>query len=181
MRKFIFLILPIVALLILTEAAGIHAQQRPELHRSIFTAFFEDVDEPQSRISLGISHKANPKVISRYTEKKNQTGTYSRTQFNVLICEDGPCEQRWSAAFVYTDEAGKSDTFGLTWKQIVFTGITPSGTIKRELNFCLNGKCKNLEDPKAGNAPGTPQDENIGRYHITWSEASLVITRSDIR
>jgi hypothetical protein len=115
MRKSIFLILPIVALLILTEAAGIRAQDRPELHRSIFTVFFEDVAEPQSRISLGIRHKADPKVISRYAEKKNQTGTYSRTQYNVLLCEASPCEQRWPASFVYTDEAGKSDAFVLTW------------------------------------------------------------------
>jgi hypothetical protein len=179
MKKFIFLILPMAALII-PAAAGIHAQERPVLHRSVFEAFFEDVDEPQSRISLGIRHKADPKVISRYTEKKKQTGTYVRTQFNVLICEDGPCEQQWSAAFVYTDEVGKSDTFGLTWRQIVFSGITPSGTVKRELNFCLNGKCEKLEDPRDGYAFGTPQDVNIGRYHITWSKASLVITRLDV-
>ena len=151
------------------------------MHRSVFEVLFEDVDEPQSRISLGISHKADPKMISRYAEKKKQTGTYLRTQFNVLVCEEGPCEQQWSAAFVYTDEMGKSDTFGLTWKQIVFTAITPSGTIKRELNFCLNGKCEQLEDPKGDNAPGTPQDANIGRYHLTWSKASLLITRSDLK
>lgn len=179
MKKFVFLILPMAALLVFS-AAGTHAQQRPELHRNIFTVFFEDIDEPQSRISLGISHKANPKVISRYTEKKSQTGTYLRTQFNVLVCEEGPCEQQWSSAFVYTDETGKSDTFGLIWKQIVFTAITPSGTIRRELNFCLNGKCEKLEDPKADTAPGTPQDKNIGRYHLRWSKSSLVITRLDI-
>jgi hypothetical protein len=181
MRRSIIFLFPIAALLILVRAAGIHAQERPELRRSIFAAFFEDVDEPQSRISLGISHAANPKVISRYAEKKSQIGTYLRTQFNVLVCENGPCEQQWSAAFVYTDEMGKSDTFGLTWKQIVFSGITPSGTIKRELNLCLNGVCEKLEDPKADTAPGTPQDENIGRYHIRWSKASLAITRSDVR
>jgi hypothetical protein len=71
MRKFTFLILPIVALLILTEAAGIRPQDRLELHRSIFTVFFEDVAEPQSRIRLGIRHKADLKVISRYAEKKS--------------------------------------------------------------------------------------------------------------
>jgi hypothetical protein len=179
MKKFIFLILPMAALVI-PAAAGIHAQERPAAHRSVFEAFFEDVNEPQSRISLGIRHKADPKVISRYTEKKKQTGTYVRTQFNVLVCEEGPCEQQWSAAFVYTDEVGKSDTFGLTWKQIVFSGITPSGTIKRELNFCLNGKCETLEDPKADTAPGRPQDASFGRYHIRWSTSSLVITRLDV-
>jgi hypothetical protein len=179
MRKFIFRILPMAALLILA-AAGIHAQGRSAPHRGVFEAFFEDVDEPQSRISLGITHKEDPKVISRYTEKKNQTGTYVQTQFNVLVCENGPCEQQWSAAFVYTDEMGKNDTLGLTWKQIVFSGITPRGTIKRELNFCVNGKCDKLEDPKGDTAFGTPQEVNIGRYHIRWSASSLGITRLDI-
>lgn len=199
MRKFTFLILPIVALLILTEAAGIRAQDRQESHSSIFTVFFEDVAEPQSRISLGIRHKADPKVISRYAEKKNQTGTYSRTQYNVLLCEASPCEQRWSASFVYTDEAGKSDAFVLTWKQTTFEGITPKGTSKRELLYCLNGDCKSLED--TANAEercvqltpdnhcksyesttdfDTPQTTTMGRYHITWRKSSLVITRSDI-
>jgi hypothetical protein len=179
MRKFTFIILLMTAL-ILFAAAGIHAQGRSAPHRIVFETFFEDVDEPQSRISLGISHKADPKVISRYTEKKNQTGTYVQTQFNVLVCENGPCEQQWSAAFVYTDEIGKSDIFGLIWKQIVFSGITPSGTSKRELNFCVNGKCEKLDDPKGDNAPGTPQEVNIGRYHIRWSAVSLGITRLDI-
>ncbi len=199
MRRFIFLILLIVALLTHPEA-GIHAQERSELHRSIFTAFFKDVDEPQSRISLGISHKADPKVISRYTEKKEQTGTYSRTQYNVLLCEAGPCEQRWSASFVYTDETGKRDDFVLTWQQTVFEGITPKGTSMRELFYCLNGDCKSLEN--AANAEArcveltpdnhcksyestadfdAPQTATMGRYLVTWRRSSLVITRSDIR
>jgi hypothetical protein len=180
MKKYILVILPLAALFLLSETAGIHAQERTDLRNGIFSVYFKDVDEPQSRISLGISHKANPKV-SRYNEKKSQTGTYVRTPFNVLVCENNACEQRWSAAFVYTDETGKNDTFGLTWKQIVFSAITPSGTIRRELNFCVNGQCKKLEDPKAENTLGLPQDENIGRYRVTWSKASLVITRSDIR
>ncbi|HSQ77483.1 MAG TPA: hypothetical protein VLN91_01210, partial [Nitrospirota bacterium] len=185
MRKFIFLILPIVALLMLTGIAGTHAQERPEVRRNIvFTAFFEDVDEPQSRISLGIRHKTDPKVISRYTEKKNQTGVYSRTQYNVLLCEASPCEQRWSASFVYTDEDGKKDTFVLTWIQTIFEGITPKGTSKRELLYCLNGDCKSLENTANAEARclqltpdnhcksyestedfDTPQTATMGRYH----------------
>jgi len=197
MRNFIFLILPIVTLLMFTGTAGIRAQERPEVHRNIvFTAFFEDVDEPQSRISLGISHKTDPKVISRYTEKKNQTGVYSRTQYNVLLCEASPCEQRWSASFVYTDEDGKKDTFVLTWIQTIFEGITPKGTSKRELLYCLNGDCKSLENTANAEARclqltpdnhcksyestadfDTPQTATIGRYHITWRRSTLLITR----
>ncbi|HMD14695.1 MAG TPA: hypothetical protein VKI62_08725 [Bacteroidota bacterium] len=178
MKKLIALFLPIFALLILSDAARVHAQESPALQSSIFTAFFEDVNEPQSRISLGIRHEANPKVITAYTEKKNQKGTYSRTQYNVLHCEAVPCEQMWSASFMYTDEAGKSDTFNLTWKQTVFEGITPTGTSMQELLYCVNRNCKRLK-----NIPDhdTPQAANIGRYQVTWRTSSLVITRSDMK
>ncbi len=196
MRTFIFLVLAICLQLALVETSCLHAQERPGAHRGIFTAFFDDVNEPQSRISLGIRHTADPKAVSHYVEKKNQTGTYSRTQNNVLICEAVPCEPQWSASFVYTDEAGKSDSFTLTWKQVVFEGITPTGTSKRELVYCVNKECTSLED--TANAEGrcvqmtkdylcksyestadldTPKTATLGRYQITWRKASLVISR----
>jgi hypothetical protein len=146
-------------------------EERRELHLAFVKVYFEDVDSQDVRIS----HKANPKVISKFSDKKSQTGTYYRTKKNILLCDAGPCEQHWSTSFTYTDETGKSDSFGLNWKQTVFNGITPSGTSKRELLVCLNGVCKNLED-----AAGAPQAAELGRYHITWSKSSLVIRRSDI-
>ena len=146
-------------------------EERRELHLAFMKVFFEDVDSQDVRIS----HKANPKVISKFSDKKSQTGTYYRTKKNILLCDVGPCEHLWSASFTYTDETGKSDSFGLNWKQTVFNGITPTGTSKRELLVCLNGTCKTLED-----AAAAPQAAELGRYHITWSKSSLVIRRSDI-
>ena len=146
-------------------------EERRELHLAFMKVFFEDVDSQDVRIS----HKANSKVISKFSDKKSQTGTYYRTKKNILLCDAGPCEQLWSVTFNYNDETGKSDSFGLNWKQTVFNGITPSGTSKRELLACLNGSCKNLED-----TAGSPQAAELGRYHITWSKSSLVIRRSDI-
>ncbi len=198
MKKLVFLVIFSIAQLILVETPLMHAQDRQGSSNGILTVFFEDVNEPQSRICLGISHKADPQSVSRYTEKKNQKGTYSRTQNNVLICEAGPCEQQWSASFVFTDKVKKSDSFSLTWKQTVFEGITPTGTSKRELLYCVNGVCKSLED--TANAEGrciemtsnyhcrsyestadldTPKTATIGRYRVTWKKSSLVITRSD--
>ncbi len=201
MKKSFFVILSILGAIVLVQAAGVRpalaarrgkrnetdsakqgetgqAEERRRLHLTIMKVLLEDVDEPQSRVSLGITHKANPKVISRYVEKKHQTGVYMRTQFNVLICESSPCEQVWSAGFVYTDEMGKSDTFGLTWKQTVFDGITPKGTFKREVLYCLNGQCENLEDSNTSDA--SPVVAELGRYQLTWARHSLVIRRSDI-
>jgi PEGA domain-containing protein len=148
-------------------------EERRELHLNIIKVFFEDIAAQEVRIS----HKVNPKVIGKFTEKKAQNGTYYRTKKNVLLCDRGPCEQQWSASFTYTDEAGKSDTFGLTWKQTVFNGITPSGTSKRILLACVSGACETLED-----AASTDKELNRdeGRYHITWTKSSLVIRRSDI-
>jgi hypothetical protein len=148
-------------------------EERRELHLNIIKVFFEDIDSPDVRVS----HKINQKVITKFTEKRNKTGTYYRTKKDILLCDAGPCEQQWSASYQYTDEKGASDSFGLTWKQIVFNGITPTGTSKRELIYCLNNNCKTLED-------STAADKSLsgaaGRYQITWSKSLLVIRRSDI-
>lgn len=148
-------------------------EERRKLHLCVFRVFFEDVDAGEARIS----HKANPKVVSSYREKKNRTGSYYRTKKDVLLCDIGPCEQQWAASFVYTDDTGRSDTFGLTWKNTVFNGITPSGTNKQELLFCLNGACRTLESTAAAD---TAQVVETARYHITWSKSALAVRRSDI-
>ncbi len=149
-------------------------EERRELHLNLVKIFFEDIDSQEVRIN----HKANPKVISKFAEKKRESGTYYRTKQNVLLCNAGPCEQQWATSFVYTDDTGKADTVGLTWKQTVFNGMTPTGTSKRELLYCLNGACKTIEDTSVAN--GAPIEADAGRYHLTWSKAALVIRRSDI-
>jgi outer membrane biosynthesis protein TonB len=149
------------------------AEERRGLHLNIIKVFFEDLAAPEARISP----KVNPKVIVKLTEKKDQTGTYYRTKQNVVLCEKGPCEQQWTASFSYIDETGKSDSFGLTWKQTVFNGITPSGTSKRWLLACVNGACETLEDTSPSE---TALSRDVGRYRLTWSKSSLIIRRSDI-
>ena len=115
--------------------------------------------------------------ISNYVEKKSHTGAYYRTKKDVLLCDAGSCEQQWSASFGYTDEGGKTDTISLTWKQTVFNGITPAGTSKRELLYCLNGACDHLEDAEIADKP---QTATVDRYHLTWTKSSLIIRRADI-
>lgn len=147
-------------------------EERRALHLNMIKVFFEDLKAQEARVS----HKINLRVISRYAEKKNHMGTYYRTKQNLLLCDAGPCEQQWSASFVYTDETGKSDTISLTWKQTVFNGITPAGTSKRELLYCLNGVCNNNSEGPADK----PLVDEAGRYHLTWTRSSLIIRRSDI-
>ncbi len=150
------------------------AEERRELHLNLIKIYFEDIDSQDVRIS----HKANPKVISKFAEKKHLSGTYYRTKKNVLLCDAGPCEQQWSSSFVYTDDTGKADTISLTWKQTVFNGMTPTGTSGRELLYCLNGVCKTMEDTVITDS--TPLEANAGRYRLRWSKASIIVRRSDI-
>ena len=157
----------------LLNALLLRAEERRELHLNIIKAYFENIENEAVRVT----HKINPKVISKFIDKRNQTGTYYRTKQGLLLCNAGPCERQWSSTFVYSDETGKSDTFGLTWRETVFNGITPQGTSKRELLVCLNSACTNYADTAAGDAP---QKLDLGRYHLTWSKSSLVIRRSDI-
>ncbi len=175
---------------------GVKDRRVPD--KNIITVFFEDIDAPESRISLGISHQLGLKAVGNYAETKKQKGTYSRNQFNVLLCENQPCEQLWFASFVYTDENRKSDKFSLSWKQTVFAGMTPSGTVKRELLFCVNNNCKNLEDTsdsgrcvqltpdnhckslEASAAADAPLTTMTGRYQLTWRKAALVVRRTDV-
>jgi hypothetical protein len=148
-------------------------EERRAQYLNVVKVFFEDIDAQVVRIRSTV----HPAVITKFTEKKDQTGTYFRTKKDQLLCDAGPCEQHWAATFVYTNEQGEGDTFGLNWKQTVYNGITPGGTSKRELLWCLNRECKHLLDA-AVESPA--QIADLGAYHLTWTRSSLVIRRSDL-
>jgi len=148
-------------------------EERRSLYLNVIKVLFDDIDAQEVRIV----HKINPTVVGKFNEKKEQSGTYYRTKKDLLLCDAGPCEQHWSATFSYADEKGESDTFGLNWKQTVFNGITPGGTSKRDLLWCINGACKNLVDATLVNVPQTVE---VGRYQLMWTRSSLIIRRSDI-
>jgi len=145
------------------------------MHRTIIKVFFEDIDTDSARVR----HAANTKVITRYIEKKNKIGKYFRTKMNILLCDaGGPCEQFWSASFTYTDETGRSDSFVMTWKQIVFSGVTPEGTSKRELEWCLNGACKHIDDADTND---TTHESDADHYHLSWTKSLAIINRTDVK
>lgn len=148
-------------------------EERRKLHLTTMQIYFE-INPSQE---IHIFHKANQAVISKYTENKTLTGRYYRTKQNVLLCDAGPCEMGWSATFLYMDEAGKSDAFLLNWKEIVFNGITPAGTSKRVLEWCLGGVCRKLEDTGAAD---TEREEEMGRYKLKWTKTSVIIRRADV-
>ncbi len=125
---------------------------------------------------LKVDHAAPP-VITKYKFKKDKAGKYYRTKQGIVLCDAGPCELTWSASFIYTDETGKADALLLNWKEIVFNGITPAGTSKQELECCLNGKCRKMED---NTATDTTQDYEVGRYQLSWTKTSVLVRRADI-
>ncbi len=156
------------------EEAKDPESERRSLHLNVIKVYFiEGADSHRVRVI----HKINPKVVGKFTEKKHSTGTYYHTKQNLLLCETGPCEQQWSSTFIYTDETGKSDSFAFTWKQIVYTGISPTGISERTLLYCLNGDCKPLEDKSDTEFS---IERETGRYTMTWSKTSLTLRRSDI-
>jgi hypothetical protein len=65
----------------------------------------------------------------------------------------------------------------LNWKEIVFNVITPAGTSKRVLEWCLDGVCRKLEDASVAD---TEQEQEMGRYKLKWSKTSVIIRRADV-
>lgn len=149
------------------------AEEGKDVHLHVFRIEFKDRDA--QLVSVGT--KANEKVVAGFNESRTQTGKYYRTKQGLLLCESGPCVQEWTGKFFYTDEKAKRDAFLVTWKQTVFSGITPTGTTNREITWCLNGSCKKVLD--------TDQDRKahtmtLDRYVMSWSKSAAVIRRGDI-
>ncbi|OGW33538.1 MAG: hypothetical protein A2X58_07905 [Nitrospirae bacterium GWC2_56_14] len=133
---------------------------------------------PESEVpELHVTSKVNKQVITKYAETKDQSGKYYRTKQGMLLCEVGLCKKEWSATFVYTDEAGKSDSFLVRWREIIFNGITPTGTSKRELEVCLNGACQKREDNSASD---TVHELTLDRYSLGWTRSLIAIRRADV-
>ncbi|HSQ78943.1 MAG TPA: hypothetical protein VLN91_08620 [Nitrospirota bacterium] len=147
-------------------------EERRRTHLNVMRIEYEVTDAQDIHIDY-----AAPPVISKYVIKKNKDGKYYRTKHGIVLCDAGPCDLTWSVSFIYTDEAGKTDALLLNWKEIVFNGITPAGTSKRELECCLNGKCWKMQD---NSATDTNQEYAIGRYTLSWTKTSVLIRRTDI-
>lgn len=143
-----------------------------DLHLNIIK-IYPEVEVPVLRVTS----KVNPQVITKYSETKDQSGKYYRTKQGMLLCEAGPCQKVWSSSFMYTDETGKSDAFLVRWREIIFNGITPTGTSKRELEVCLNGVCQKREDKSASD---TARELSMDRYSLGWTKSLIVIRRADV-
>jgi hypothetical protein len=147
--------------------------ERYDLHLNIIRVDFED-----SGVSdLKITPRINTKVITNFNDGKSIGGKLYRSKQNYLLCESGPCYRDWTGRFFYIDEAGKRDAFLIRHKENVFTGVTPQGTSKLEMDLCLNGDCKRIafQAESGGAVQG-----RIDRYVLSWTKNVFTIRRADI-
>jgi hypothetical protein len=143
-----------------------------DLHLNIIRVDFED-----SGVSdLKITPRFNTKVITNFNDGKSIGGKLYRSKQNYLLCESGSCYRDWTGRFFYIDEVGKRDAFLIRHKENVFTGVTPQGTSKLDMDFCLNGDCKRISFPAEGGAV----QSRIDRYVLSWSKNAFTIRRADI-
>jgi hypothetical protein len=112
--------------------------------------------------------------VINFTDSKSSSGKFYRNKQNVMLCEAGDCSRDWTGRFFYVDDTGKRDAFLIRWKETVFTGITPGGTSKQELDLCLNGDCKRIA------LAGETVQGNIDRYVLSWNKSAFIIRRADI-
>lgn len=149
------------------------ADDRKELYLNVFRLDFRNRDAQE----VAVSPRHSTKVISGFAESKGQTGKYFYTKSGLLLCEAGPCVQEWTSRFFYTDENGRRDAFMVTWKQMVFSGMTPTGTSNREITWCLNGSCKKVEHDDTTKGQVSLE---FGNYALSWTKETAVIRRADL-
>ncbi len=148
-------------------------EERRELHLNIIRVDFED----SGASDLKVTPRINTKVITNFNDGKSIGGKLYRSRQNYLLCEAGPCYRDWTGRFFYIDESGKRDAFLIRHKENVFTGVTPQGTSKLDMDVCLNGDCKRV--PFSAEGGGAVQSR-IDRYVLSWSKNAFTIRRADI-
>jgi hypothetical protein len=150
-------------------------EEQRDMHVNIVRV---DIDEAEGAgFEVRVSPKVNTKTVINFTDSKGATGKFYRNKQNVLLCQENGCSRDWTGRFFYVDEAGKRDAFLIRWKETVFTGITPAGTSKKEMDLCLNGDCKRITYAAEGDAPA---QGSLERYVLTWTKDAFIIRRADL-
>ena len=148
-------------------------EDRRRTHLNVIRLSVDVRPEPRIRITV----KKHPSTISKYSEEREISGGYYLTKQGVLLCEAGPCTFRWAVKFTYTDEAGRADAFLLQCSATVYGGMTPSGTGKSKLDWCINGDCEHFRDLCLSDVK---TQLARGRYGMSLAGPSLIVRRNDI-
>jgi len=149
------------------------AEERRDAYLNIIRVTIEDV----GATDMKVTQKINEKTVTNFNDSKSSTGKLFRSKQNFLLCESGSCDRDWNGRFFYIDEIGKRDAFLIRWKETVFTGVTPLGTSKLEMDLCLNGDCKRLTYTAED---GATTQSTIDRYVLSWNRTTFTIRRADL-
>ena len=163
---------PVVAMAKPTKSAE---EEQRDLYVNIIRADFEEAGGASFEVK--VTPKLNSKIVTNFTDSKNAAGKFFRNKQNTLLCQEGGCYRDWTGRFFYVDDTGKRDAFLIRWKENVFTGVTPSGTSKREMDLCLNGDCKRIPFTAEGDAA---VQGNLDRYVLTWTKSAFIVRRADL-
>lgn len=148
--------------------------QTEERQDSYLTLLRVDFEE-KSGTEINISARANAKSTKNFTDNSSTSGKLIRSKQNYTLCEGTGCTRDWTGRLFYIDEAGKRDAFLVRWRETIFSGITPQGTSKMEMDLCLNGDCKHI----VYQTGGTTQ-LSMDRYVLIWAKNNFTIRRADL-
>lgn len=147
--------------------------ERRDNYLTLLRVDFDDKDG----ITMKISSRANSRSTSNFTDNKSEAGKVYRSKQNYVLCEDSGCSRDWTGRFFYTDDAGKRDAFLIRWRETIFSGITPQGTSKMEIDFCLNGDCRRVNYQPGG---GGVVQSSMDRYVLIWAKNNFTVRRADL-
>lgn len=148
------------------------SEQR-DLHLNIIRVDFEE--NPQG-IEVKVVPRVNQKIVTNFNDSSSSTGKIVRKK-EFVLCEGEGCFRDWTGRFFYFDDTGKRDAFLLRWRETVFTGMTPSGTSKVDIDLCVNGDCKRVA---YSNESGAAVQTVMDRYVLNFNRKVLTIRRADI-
>ncbi|MDH4163156.1 MAG: hypothetical protein OEW15_10775 [Nitrospirota bacterium] len=121
--------------------------------------------------------RANAKSTTNFTDNQSTSGKLVRSKQNYTLCDGAECFRDWTGRFFYIDDTGKRDAFLIRWRETIFSGITPQGTSKKDMDLCLNGDCKQITySPEGSGTIQTP----IDRYVLIWAKGNFTIRRADL-
>ena len=142
-------------------------------HLNILRVDFEE----SGRVDVKITPRVNQKIVTNFTDNASTSGKMYRSKQNYILCDGSDCFRDWTGRFFYFDDTGKRDAFLVRWRETVFSGITPSGTSKVEVDLCVNGDCKRSAFATEG---GAAVQAVVDRYVLSFNRSVLSIRRADL-
>lgn len=144
-----------------------------EMHVNILRVDFQRSGDT----GLKVTPRMEQKIVTNFNDSSISSGKMYRTKQNFLLCEGRDCYRDWTGRFFYFDDTGKRDAFLVRRRETVFSGITPGGTSKVEVDLCVNGDCKRSAFVTEN---GPAVKTVVDRYLMTFNRSTLSIRRADL-